>query len=56
MENRSTIDKFSLAIFTFKASETKERYKAREMLGYFGFRMIAQNVYIRRKICDRSMV
>lgn len=50
MENRSTIDNFSLAIFSFKASETKERYRAREILGYFGFRMIAQNVYIRRRI------
>jgi hypothetical protein len=55
MENRSNIDKFSLAIFTFKASETKQRYRAREILGYFGFRMIAQNVYIRRKITGQYL-
>jgi hypothetical protein len=54
-ENLTNIDKFSLAIFTFKASETKKRYRARELLGYFGFRRIAQNVYIRKKITGRHL-
>jgi len=55
VENRSEIDDFSLAIFTFKSSDTKERYRAREILGYFGFRMIAQNVYIRRRIVGQHL-
>ncbi len=41
---------FSLVIFTFYASEEKRRRQARELLKYFGFKLIAQNVYIRRKI------
>jgi DNA-binding transcriptional regulator PaaX len=55
VENRSEINTFSLAIFTFQASDTKQRYRAREILGYFGFRKIAQNVYIRRRITGRHL-
>jgi DNA-binding transcriptional regulator PaaX len=55
IENQSNIDKFSLAIFTFKTSEKEKRYRAREILGYFGFRRIAQNVYIRRKITGQHL-
>ena len=54
-ENRSNNDGFPLAIFTFKTSDSKERYRAREILGYYGFKMIAQNVYIRRRITGRHL-
>lgn len=48
--NQDESDSFSIVVFTFQSVEDRRRYMARDVLKKFGFRLFAQNVYIRRKI------
>jgi hypothetical protein len=41
---------FSLVIFSFTTEQERERRDARYLLGGYGFRLFAQNTYIRRRI------
>jgi hypothetical protein len=41
---------FSVVIFSFSTEQEKQRREARYLLGGYGFRLFAQNTYIRRKI------
>lgn len=41
---------FSIAVFSFSTEQEKQRRDARFLLQSFGFRLFAQNTYIRRRI------
>lgn len=41
---------FTLAIFNFKKEDARERYRVREILDSFGFRKLAQNVYLNIRV------
>ena len=47
---------FTLAIFNFKKEDEKERYRVREVLHGFGFRKLAQNVYLNTKVDSESIM
>lgn len=52
-DNAAEVDKpngFSIAVFSFKKEDEKERYRVREILSSFGFKKLAQNVYINARI------
>lgn len=51
-DNAAEIDKpvgFTIAVFSFKKENEKERYRVREVLGSFGFKKLAQNVYLNAR-------
>ncbi|MFT4143461.1 MAG: hypothetical protein QM644_03315 [Mobilitalea sp.] len=43
-------DGFTLAVFNFKKENDKERYRVREILNSFGFKKLAQNVYLNIRV------
>ncbi len=45
----------TIAVFSFKTDEEKKRSTLRKMLGWFGFRMLTQNVYITGSIDQRHV-
>jgi DNA-binding transcriptional regulator PaaX len=47
---------FTLAIFNFKKENIKERYRVREILSAFGFKKLAQNVYLNIKVDSESIM
>ena len=43
-------DGLTLAVFRFSKEEDKQRYRVREILNSFGFKMLAQNVYLNIRV------
>ncbi|MDF2504109.1 hypothetical protein [Clostridium sp.] len=47
---------FTLAVFNFKKENDKERYRIREILNAFGFRKLAQNVYLNIRVDSENIM
>ena len=47
---------FTIAVFNFKKEEEKQRYRVRGILNSFGFKKLAQNVYLALKVDSKSIV
>ncbi|MGC4018295.1 MAG: hypothetical protein QM793_03040 [Muricomes sp.] len=47
---------FTLSVFNFKKEEEKQRYRVREILNSFGFKKLAQNVYLALKVDSQSIM
>lgn len=49
-------DGFTLSVFNFKKEEEKQRYRVRKILNSFGFKKLAQNVYLALKVDSQSIM
>lgn len=47
---------FTLAVFNFKKENDKERYRIREILNSFGFKKLAQNVYLNIRVNSEQIM
>ncbi len=47
---------FTLAVFNFKKENDKERYRVREILSSFGFKKLAQNVYLNIRVDSKQII